>query len=263
MKKVSLIVSILLTLLVFSMSFASGSDSGSLSLGITNVVYDLIYKIFPNAQINLDNLHLFIRKTAHVSEYALLGFVWFQTMKYWNLSLFTALVIGLTIAGTDETIQKFAVDRGPSVFDALVFDFLPFASISILLYFINHRKGEIIMASETLMKLQSNTISAEKAYKDLYKEEKIKRVPFFKRAHFIKLSIKVPDQKGVNAFLRVLFLLPIPILFLRIVFSFVKVDNFESDIPLSKREIMDLIAHRGVKVKVNANGGEKVYIKTF
>lgn len=38
-----------------------------------------------------------------------------------------------------------------------------------------------------------------------------------KRATFIKLSVHVPDEgKGVNTFLRILFLVPIPLIFARI-----------------------------------------------
>ena len=115
----------------------------------------------------------------------------------------------------------------------------------------------------TLTKLQNNQITPETAYAKIYKKSRIKRVPFYKRAHFIKLSINVPDEKGVNAFLKVLFFLPIPILFLRIILGFIKIDKFSDDMPLTKRELIRLITFRGVKVKVNAKQGEKIYIRTF
>ncbi|XFA98518.1 hypothetical protein ACAG96_06555 [Candidatus Izemoplasma sp. B36] len=123
------------------------------------------------------------------------------------------------------------------------------------------RKWIVMLA--TLTKLQNNQITPEKAYTKIYQKSRIKRIPFYKRAHFIKLSINVPDEKGVNAFLKVLFFLPIPILFLRIILGFVKMDKFNDDMPLTKREMIRLIAFKGVKVKVNANKGEKVYIRTF
>ncbi len=264
MKKVSLILSIILTTLVFSMSLVSGSDSGSMSFGITNIIYDIILKIFPNNQIDIDSMHLVIRKLAHMGEYGLLATSWFITAKYWNLSLISLLFMGLVIAGIDETFQLIAENRGPSIIDALVFDFIPYAGISVICYIFNHsKKGKTIMTTDTLMKLQNNSISAESAYKELFKEEKIRRVPLMKRAHFIKLRIVVPEEKGVNTFLGVLFFLPVPILLLRIILGFVKIDKFDSDIPISKREIINLISYRGVKVQVRTNSGEKVYIKTI
>ncbi len=119
------------------------------------------------------------------------------------------------------------------------------------------------MSTNILTRLTANEITPEKAYKELYKKENRVRVPFFKRAHFIKLKIRIPDQRGVNTFLGVLFFMPLPILFLRIIMSFVKMDNFSDEIPFSKRELINLIAYKGVRIKVNANSGEKILIKTI
>jgi len=82
-----------------------------------------------------------------------------------------------------------------------------------------------------------------------------------KRAHFIKLRIRIPESKGVTAFLAFLFWLPIPILFARVILGFVKLDS--QDMPFNKRELVNLIAVRGVKVDVKTNDGVKIYIKTI
>ncbi len=119
------------------------------------------------------------------------------------------------------------------------------------------------MSMDTLVRLQDKAISPEEAYEKLYKKPKSTRVPFFRRAHFVKLKINVPDQKGVNSFLRVLFFIPMPLLILRILLSFAKLDQFNDDIQMSKREIINLISHRGIKVQVNTHSGEKVLIKTL
>ena len=119
------------------------------------------------------------------------------------------------------------------------------------------------MASSTLTRLKNNSITPKIAYKELFKKEKRKRIPLFKRAHFIKLRIIIPKEKGVNRFLKVLFFLPFPILILRLILGFVKLDTYSDDIPLTKREIIRLIAHKGVKVKVNTHSGEKILIKTI
>jgi len=263
MKNSFLILSLLLTSLVFTMSFVSGADSGELSSGVTALVYKLTSNIFPNSNLDLDVLHAFIRKAAHVTEYAILAITWFITIKAYNLSFSWFLFIGITIASTDEAIQILAVDRGPSIFDVIVYDFIPFAIIGLVILFITNRKGEKVMATDTLARLQSNHISPELAYKELFKKEKRVWVPFFKRAHFLKLRIHFPGEKGANSFLAVLFFIPCPLLLLRILLGFVKIDKYSNDIPLSKREIINLISYKGVIVKVNTHSGEKILIKTI
>ncbi|MBN2540010.1 MAG: VanZ family protein [Bacilli bacterium] len=263
MKYVSLSISTILTVFVFSMSFATGSDSTSLSLSVTNVVADILNNLFPNNTIDFDTLHIVVRKMAHISEYIVLAISWFVTMRLWKGSVGRLFGLGLLIAGIDETIQIFAIDRGSSVWDALLFDFLPFALAGYLLWFIIERKREETMDTTTLVQLQQNAISPEAAYKKMFKYEKPARMPLFRRAHFVKLKIHVPEEKGVNVFLKVLFFIPIPIVFLKIIMSFIKMDKFDDDIPLDKKEIMRMISHRGIKVKVNTKSGEKILIKTI
>ena len=71
------------------------------------------------------------------------------------------------------------------------------------------------MNYETVLnKIENNELSPELAYKELYPEPKKK---YGKRAFFIKLKIHVPDEgKKVNTFLRVLFAIPIPMIFARL-----------------------------------------------
>jgi len=263
MKKTFLIISIILTLIVFSMSFVSGAESGEISSGLTNLVYRAVTGIFPNLYIDIDTLHIVIRKTAHITEYSILSISWFLTFREYELSLSWLLLFGLGIASCDETIQIFATDRGPSIIDVLIYDFTPFTIVGVICQLINNKKGENNMASDTLIRLQSNLISPKSAYEELYKAEPKSRLPFFRRAHFIKLRIHVPGEKGVNTFLKVLFLLPIPIMFLRIMLAFVKTDKYDEDIPLTKRELIKMISYKGVKVHVDAHSGEKVLIKTI
>ena len=67
---------------------------------------------------------------------------------------------------------------------------------------------------KVLNKLETNELTPELAYKELYPEPKNKKIG--KRAFFIKLKIRVPEEgRGVNTFLRILFALPIPMIFAR------------------------------------------------
>jgi len=262
MKNFSLILSSVLTLIVFSFSLASGEQSGSLSLGISNFIFDIITDLFPNNGIVIADLHIVIRKSAHMFEYFILGISWFFTGKLWNLSYLRILVIGLLIASADEVIQIYAENRGPSMLDAIVYDFIPFTISSLLLLLLNNKKGRTEMTASTLAKLQTNSISAEAAYKEIYTKKR-KRIPLTKRAHFVKLRINIPEEKGVNKFLKVLFFIPTPIFIFRFFMMFIKEDKLGDDMPLNKREILDLITHKGINIDVNTHSGEKVTIKTI
>jgi len=64
-----------------------------------------------------------------------------------------------------------------------------------------------------LKKIENNELNAVDAYKELYPE---KKPHGGKRAYFIKMSVKIPNEgRGINTFLRILFMFPIPIMFAR------------------------------------------------
>ncbi len=80
-----------------------------------------------------------------------------------------------------------------------------------------------------LRKIETNELTAYEALKKLYPEKKVKPG---RRAFFIKMNIKVPEEgKGVNTFLKILFIIPIPILFakigLRIANRFMRTDEVD------------------------------------
>lgn len=262
MKKVSLIISSVLTLIVFSFSFASGEQSGSMSLEISSFVLNIITDIFPNNSILLTDLHLVIRKSAHMFEYFILGISWFITAKLWNLSYLKILIIGMMIAASDEAIQIYSENRGPSIFDAAVYDFIPYTISSLLLFFMNNKKGKKEMTTNTLARLQTNEISPQAAYKELYKKKR-QKMQFTRKAHFIKLRIIVPGEVVATRFLRVLFFFPLPIFIIRFIFMFVKFDKYSNDLQMSKQDILKMISSKGINLDVNTKSGEKVVIKTI
>jgi hypothetical protein len=114
------------------------------------------------------------------------------------------------------------------------------------------------MTNEVLFQLSNKKVSPRTAYKTLYPENRPSRV---RRAHFIKLRVIIPEEKGVTRFLALLFLLPTPMFMVRMIFHYVK---FESgQLPISKKELIDLIAVKGVLISVQAHSGEIIYIKTL
>ena len=172
------------------------------------------------------------------------------------------LIICLLIASIDEIIQIAAVNRGPSMWDTLGYDFLPFLFASLLLFFINNKRVKPDVSSKTLAKLQNHEISVDEAYKELYKGNR-RKMYFTSRAHFVKLRIIVPDDKTANRLLGVLFLFPLPLFLVRFGLSFVKKEHLGDNVPLTKSEILNMISHKGIRVQVNSDSGEKVLIKTI
>ena len=100
-----------------------------------------------------------------------------------------------------------------------------------------------------LNQLVDNTISVDQAYNKIYKPANIKPG---KRAFFVKMRIKVPEEgKGVNTFLRILFAIPLPMIFarmgLRIAGRFAKIDD-DVDLKLISK-MLKYSRHTSVKVE--------------
>jgi len=114
--------------------------------------------------------------------------------------------------------------------------------------------------NEVLTQLSNKEISTKEAYKLLYSETK-QRNP--RRAHFVKVKIRVPDEGAANIFLGLILFFPIPMFIVRMVLrKFVK-DDVAEQFQMSKQELIRLISIRGVKVKINTHTNEKIYVRTF
>ncbi|HOI85831.1 MAG TPA: hypothetical protein PLP48_07105 [Acholeplasmataceae bacterium] len=113
---------------------------------------------------------------------------------------------------------------------------------------------------EVLTQLNRKEISSRQAYRMLYKPVK-ERKP--RRASFVKLSIHVPESAGVNIFLKILFLLPIPIFLIKWIIR-KRTDQVISDqFQLTTGELIDLISIKGVLVNVITKTNERIKIKTI
>lgn len=114
--------------------------------------------------------------------------------------------------------------------------------------------------NEVLNKLSKNEIDYKEAYKMLYPNIKQKKA---RKAHFVKLSVKVPDSNAANFFIRLLFILPIPIWLVKLIVGRRLNRYVSDDIPISFRDLITLAAVKGTYVKVIANDNTKVLIKTI
>ncbi len=120
-----LIAVILATVIfIFQNSLTSGESSGQKSGFISEIIQKIID---PQKKIDPNDFHIFIRKSAHFLEFALLGIeliiltILIKPRLYMKL-IFMPLFISLMIGVIDEYLQMF-VNRTSSVSDVLI-DFI-------------------------------------------------------------------------------------------------------------------------------------------
>ena len=124
----SALLVIAVMVMIYCFSAQTGTQSGALSGKVTRWVLNLVLPEFenfsPEKQTHLcSTVGLIIRKLAHFSEYALLGFSLIlhvhQVQKRTKVALpwLWAWGIGTLYAATDEFHQGFVAGRGPSIVD--------------------------------------------------------------------------------------------------------------------------------------------------
>lgn len=128
MKKIIYIfVTLLWIVLIFSFSLQTGEDSSQISskLGkwiVENVLPYLIGDGENIQQEQWEQMHFFLRKGAHFSEYFVLGILMNLTMA--QLRQFHrfqwALAACILVASTDETIQRFVSGRSGQISDVIL-----------------------------------------------------------------------------------------------------------------------------------------------
>jgi hypothetical protein len=116
------------------------------------------------------------------------------------------------------------------------------------------------MENQVLVQCGTKEMNARQAYKALYRS-RLPKSP--RRAHFIKLRITIPESKGTSRFLAFLFLLPVPLFYVRIGLGFVKAKDGEEPLPIPKSEIMRLLHFRGIRVQVDSHDGTHIDIRTL
>lgn len=113
-------------------------------------------------------------------------------------------------------------------------------------------KGREIMNkySEVLAKIENGELTSKEGLEQLYPAPKVK---LGKRAHFIKLKIHVPEEgKGVNTFLRILFALPIPLVFARFGLRFA--ERFVKEEEVDFQEIRKLLKYsKNTRIEVDSH----------
>ena len=104
------------------LSFSSASFSADNTGGLLG---PLLAWLLPGlTPASLETIHALIRKTAHVTEYAVLAALWWRALTRGGVrpgaAAWLALFIGVTVAAVDETHQSFVPSRTASVGDVLI-----------------------------------------------------------------------------------------------------------------------------------------------
>lgn len=113
---------------------------------------------------------------------------------------------------------------------------------------------------QVLNELSENKISVTKAYKLIYDD-----APQFKKAHFVKIKVRINESRGISLLLAILFFIPIPLSIIKMFARIAIKKGYKDlkDIPLSIDDIMQVISAKGIKVDVDAHDEAKIYLKTF
>jgi len=110
---------------IYIMSAMPGDASGRTSGRLAGLLLSAVSFLFgPDAaaQMDMDILHLLIRKGAHMTEYAILFLLYFRALRMESAKHpgLYALLLCAGYAATDEWHQGFVAGRGPSVIDVCI-----------------------------------------------------------------------------------------------------------------------------------------------
>ena len=120
-----LIMLVIAFYVIFNFSAQDGQTSGSLSRKVTEFVIEILAKVkymdFELKSLYIEKLHPIVRKLAHFSIYAVVGFSIMGFMCTFDIrdifKVISSFCVGATYAISDEIHQYFIPGRGPSIID--------------------------------------------------------------------------------------------------------------------------------------------------
>jgi hypothetical protein len=113
---------------------------------------------------------------------------------------------------------------------------------------------------EVLNQLNENQLDTKKAYKLLFRGPK-ERKP--RRAHWVKVRISIPESRGVTILLAILLALPIHIGIIKWIVSRRANHPISDQLPLTPRELIELVSLKGVLVNIHTKSNERILLKTI
>ncbi|MFP4186977.1 MAG: hypothetical protein ACLFSU_02260 [Acholeplasmataceae bacterium] len=111
---------------------------------------------------------------------------------------------------------------------------------------------------EILNKLGARELSKRKAYRALYPKRRKPR-----RAHFVKVKLAIPDEKGVSRLLAVLLFFPIPLFLVQWIMRRAIKEKQLARSGLTQADVLELVSIAGVRVFIHAKDGTRVAFRTI
>lgn len=124
--RVILIILLLCTFyIIFGFSGQDGEESSSISRKVTEIIVDNIIKADEVSRIELiNNLQGIVRKLAHFSIYAVVGFLLMALVSTYDLTenkrISISLIVGIIYAISDEIHQGFIPGRAAKITDVMI-----------------------------------------------------------------------------------------------------------------------------------------------
>ncbi|MEH6908360.1 VanZ family protein [Neobacillus drentensis] len=110
--------------LIFNMSAQPATQSNSLSTGVTEKLIELLNKLTPGADLNMEQVNHIVRKNAHFFAYLILAILVRNALRKGEIpkgkNLLLAIGICVLYAASDEFHQIFVPGRGPQVKDVFI-----------------------------------------------------------------------------------------------------------------------------------------------
>lgn len=111
-------------MVIFYLSHQPAAESSHLSLSVTNWLLSGLSMVIPKEFIELEQLHFYIRKSAHFFAYFVLGVLLLRAfvisgVRGWKGAISAFLLSGV-YAVSDEVHQLFVPGRGAQVSDVLI-----------------------------------------------------------------------------------------------------------------------------------------------
>ena len=121
---ISWIAAILWMLLIFYLSSQTADSSNAVSTGITTAILDLIERVFPGLELELEGFNHIVRKFAHFFAYLVLGTLVLNAHIVSGIkskkAILSSLAICVLYAISDETHQALVPGRGPQIRDVVI-----------------------------------------------------------------------------------------------------------------------------------------------
>lgn len=113
---------------------------------------------------------------------------------------------------------------------------------------------------EVLNKCQSKELTPKQAYRELYHGYR-QRKP--RRAHFVKVSVRINESKGLSIFLAFLLALPIPIGIAKLFVKRKRDEIISEQFPITYGQLINDLLIKGILIDIDAKDEAKIHIRTL